>query len=69
MSQWRFVVTLDWPKNIPDGEYERKGDGVKTTYPRTVQEVLFDLLDVLNRDNVEWWDARLELDKDAEGNY
>ena len=70
MSGWIFSVKLaDWPKNIPDGEHIQRSDGAKVAYPRTLQEVLFDVLDVLNRDNVEWYEARLELDRDAEGNY
>jgi hypothetical protein len=70
MSEWIFSVKLaDWPKNIPDGEYERRNDGTKTSYPRTLQEVIFAMLNVLNEDNVEWYEASLALDKDAEGNY
>jgi hypothetical protein len=70
MSEWVFSVKLpEWPRNIPDGEHARRADGVTVSYPRTLQDVLFDMLDVLNRDNVEWYEARLELDKDAEGNY
>ena len=70
MSEWVLSVKLaDWPKNIPDSEPYLRSDGVTMTSPRTLQEVVFDVLDVLNRDNVEWYEARLELNKDAEGNY
>jgi hypothetical protein len=64
VSTWRLVIEFDWPDTFPDttmiGGRER---------PKHMQDILYELLEPLNRDNVQWYDARFELVRSLEGDY
>ena len=64
MSTWRLVIEFDWPDTFPDtivrGGKERS---------KHMEDILFEQLEPLNRDNVQWYDARFELVRSPDGDY
>jgi hypothetical protein len=63
MSTWRIVIEFDWPNELPS---EQIGGRQR---PKTMQELLFEQLEPLNRYNVQWYDARFELVRSPDGDY
>ena len=64
MSGWRLVIDFEWPDTF-FAELQRDGK----MRPPHMQDILFEILEPLNRENIVWTDARFELARDAEGNY
>jgi len=65
MSQWRLVIEFEWPHTFPE-TIKREG---REDQPKHMQDILFEMLEPLNRDNVLWHAARFELATDPDGSY
>jgi hypothetical protein len=58
-----MVISFDWPDELP--QITRGGKD----RPETMEDVLVEVLEPFNRDNIVWYDARLELARVSEGSY
>jgi hypothetical protein len=63
MSAFRLAITFDWPHELPSAPLDVRAR------PKTMQDLLFELLEPLNRDNVTWYEAGFELVRSPDGDY
>jgi hypothetical protein len=63
MSTFRLAITFDWPDELPSAQLGGRERA------KTMQDLLFELLEPLNRDNVTWYEAGFELVRSPDGDY